>query len=54
MRSSELISKSDAQRQMAKSGFGYKFMTSRYFEVGFFFHIPSIHYEFENIISQYR
>ena len=36
MRSSKLIIRSDAQRQMAKYGFGYKFMTSRYFKVGFF------------------
>ena len=40
LRSSILIIKSDAQKQMVESGFGCRFHDVKYFEVEIFFHIP--------------
>ena len=39
MRSSKLIVESDAQKVIAKFGFGHRFHDLKYFEVGFFFHV---------------
>ena len=51
MRSSKLVIKSDAQKQMAKFGFGYKFHSLKYVELGISFPICSIHYKLEGIIN---
>ena len=40
MGSSKVIIKSTDQKVMIEFGFGYKFHDLKYFEVGFFFHIP--------------
>jgi hypothetical protein len=51
MRSSKLIIRSNAQKQMARLGFGHKFHDRKYFKLEFFFHIPWIHYTLEVIIK---
>ena len=39
MRFSKLIIKSNAQKQMSKFGFGYKFYDLRYVKLGMLFHV---------------
>ena len=43
LRSSKLIIKSDAQKQMTKFDFGRRFHDLKYFEVGIFFQYPQNH-----------
>ena len=52
MRSPKLIIKNTTQKVMAKSGFGRNFHDLKYFEVGFVFHIPSMHYKIVGIITK--
>ena len=52
MRSSKLIIKSNAHMVMAKFGFGRRFHDLKYFEVGFFSHIPRIQWKLEGIITK--
>ena len=40
LRSSTLISKSDARIQMVECGFGRRFHDLKYFEFGFYLHFP--------------
>ena len=51
LRSSILIIKSGAQKQMIEFEFGRRFHDLNYFEVGFFFHIPWIHYLLKGTIT---
>ena len=51
LRSSLLIIKTDAQKQMAEFGFGRRLHDLNYFEVRNFFHIPWIRYLLEGIIT---
>ena len=53
LRSSKLIIKSDAQKQMVEFGFGRRFHDLKYFEVGIFFHKPLIHYLLKGIIIKF-
>ena len=50
MRSSKLIIKNDAEKQLTKYSFERKFHDLKYFELGIFFHIPWIHSKVEVII----
>ena len=52
MRSSECIIKSITQKVMAKSGIGCRYHELKYFEVGFFCHIPCIHYKLKGFITK--
>ena len=52
LRSSMLIIKSDAQKQMVESGFGRRFHDLNHFEVGTFVHIPGNYYLLGGVITK--
>jgi hypothetical protein len=47
MRSLKHVIKNIVKKVMAKYGFGHRFHDLKYFEVGFLFHIPCVHYMLE-------
>jgi hypothetical protein len=49
MRSLKPVIKNIVKKVMAKYGFGHKFHDLKYFEVGFLFRIPCVHYMLEGI-----
>ena len=51
MRSSKLVIKSNAQKQMVIFGFGCKFHSLKYVELGILFPICSIYYKLEGNIK---
>ena len=52
MRSLKPVIKNTVKKVMAKYDFGHRFHDLKYFEVGFLFHIPCIHYTLEGINTE--